>query len=547
MWMTFKCALVGLPFGGAKGGVRCDPNRLSDGELERVTRRYARRSSRSSAPTATSRRPTSPPASARWRGSWTPTRSRSATRCPRSSPASRSSSAAPRGATSRPAWASSTASRSCWSTRLAARRAARRGPGLRQRRRHASRASSRSAARRSSASPTSPAASSNPDGLDVAAVERWVAEHRLPARLPGRRAESAAQEILEQPCDILIPAALEQQITDDNAGRIDARSVVEARQRADHAGGRRDPRRARDRGDPGHPRQRRRRDGQLLRVGPGPAEAGLAGGRGGRPAADAAATTPSRASARPRSGSTPTGGQPPRPSRSSAWRTPRACGRSTPNSALLGLLVSAVVLACGLWAPAGADESNCPLHYRAKAAKDLGGGLAPLAIGDSVMVYGVTWLSGLGFRVDARMCREWPEGRELIERLRRQGRLPRRIVIALGSTGEVPIDEIERTLPLLRVATRSPWSPRVTRANLVEAPTPRTCAASCRNTRASSGSWTGCVTAAARTGGSSTTAYTSRRNTLAATRVASNRRSRATGARSIPVRRTGGNDPFPLR
>ena len=41
MWMTFKCALMGLPFGGAKGGVRCDPNRLSDAELERLTRRYA--------------------------------------------------------------------------------------------------------------------------------------------------------------------------------------------------------------------------------------------------------------------------------------------------------------------------------------------------------------------------------------------------------------------------------------------------------------------------------------------------------------------------
>lgn len=41
MWMSFKCALLGLPFGGAKGGVRCDPNRLSAGEMERVTRRFA--------------------------------------------------------------------------------------------------------------------------------------------------------------------------------------------------------------------------------------------------------------------------------------------------------------------------------------------------------------------------------------------------------------------------------------------------------------------------------------------------------------------------
>ena len=40
MWMTWKCALLGLPFGGAKGGVRCDPNRLSLDETERVMRRY---------------------------------------------------------------------------------------------------------------------------------------------------------------------------------------------------------------------------------------------------------------------------------------------------------------------------------------------------------------------------------------------------------------------------------------------------------------------------------------------------------------------------
>jgi glutamate dehydrogenase (NAD(P)+) len=41
MWMTWKCALLGLPYGGAKGGVRCDPRRLSDAEIERLTRRYA--------------------------------------------------------------------------------------------------------------------------------------------------------------------------------------------------------------------------------------------------------------------------------------------------------------------------------------------------------------------------------------------------------------------------------------------------------------------------------------------------------------------------
>jgi len=40
-WMTWKCAVVNLPYGGAKGGIICDPKHMSQGELERMTRRFA--------------------------------------------------------------------------------------------------------------------------------------------------------------------------------------------------------------------------------------------------------------------------------------------------------------------------------------------------------------------------------------------------------------------------------------------------------------------------------------------------------------------------
>lgn len=45
-WMTFKCAIADIPYGGGKGGIAVNPSTLSDGELERLTREYTKRISR---------------------------------------------------------------------------------------------------------------------------------------------------------------------------------------------------------------------------------------------------------------------------------------------------------------------------------------------------------------------------------------------------------------------------------------------------------------------------------------------------------------------
>jgi glutamate dehydrogenase (NAD(P)+) len=65
------------------------------------------------------------------------------------------------------------------------------------------------------------------EGLDLKALMEWVGEHRFLRDCPTGEPVSRTA-VLEVPCDILVPAALEHQITADNAGKVDCRLIVEA-------------------------------------------------------------------------------------------------------------------------------------------------------------------------------------------------------------------------------------------------------------------------------------------------------------------------------
>jgi glutamate dehydrogenase (NAD(P)+) len=67
----------------------------------------------------------------------------------------------------------------------------------------------------------------NEGGLDIDALHAWVAEHDFIRGFPGGE-KVGRMDVLEVPCDILIPAALEHQITEDNASKLDCKLIVEA-------------------------------------------------------------------------------------------------------------------------------------------------------------------------------------------------------------------------------------------------------------------------------------------------------------------------------
>ncbi len=224
-WMTWKCAVVNIPFGGGKGGIICDPQKMSKGELERLTRRYAADLSDLFGPESDVPAPdvnTNEQVMAWIVDTYSMHERRTEYAVVTGKPLEVGGSAGRREATGRGVLFCIREACQHLKMPLAGARIAVQGFG------NVGSVSaallSRDAARLVAVSDVTGGVH-DPNGLDVAALLQWVADHRGVAGFPGGK--PLATPIVEYDCDILIPAALENQITADNAGRVRARIVAE--------------------------------------------------------------------------------------------------------------------------------------------------------------------------------------------------------------------------------------------------------------------------------------------------------------------------------
>ena len=98
--------------------------------------------------------------------------------------------------------------------------------------------------------------------------------------------------------------------------------------------------------------------------------------------------------------------------------------------------------------PATADAA-CGGVSAARSQRNMTKGPEPLAIGDSVMLLAVQGLARSGFNVNAQGCRRWSQGTEILRRKKRHHRLPRLVVMALGTNWPITRREIGQTRRLL--------------------------------------------------------------------------------------------------
>jgi glutamate dehydrogenase (NAD(P)+) len=227
MWMTWKCSLLGLPYGGAKGGVRCEPNELSPNELEHITRRYASELIPVIGPDRDIPAPdmaTGEREMAWFYDTYSQAMGHSVPEIVTGKPAVLGGTEARRPATGLGVVYVTQAllDRLDWDIRE--QRVVVQGFGN---------VGSVAALELHRLGATVVGVSDHtcgivdPKGLDVPAIVEWIAEHRFLENCPIGR-QVGRVEVLEQPCDVLIPAAIERQITTENADRLDCKLIVEA-------------------------------------------------------------------------------------------------------------------------------------------------------------------------------------------------------------------------------------------------------------------------------------------------------------------------------
>ncbi len=226
MWMTWKCAVVNIPYGGAKGGITVDPRQLSLGELERMTRRFAAEISVLIGPDRDIVAPdvnTNAQVMAWILDTYSMNAGHSVPGVVTGKPVNVGGSVGRTEATGRGVvFAIQEACRRT-GTPLEGARVVVQGFGN----------VGSVAARLASAAGANVVGVSdvfggiyNPSGFDMAAVTQYSAQNGRLTDYPDSDAVTNA-ELLTLPCDILIPAALEKQLTEQNADKIIARMVAE--------------------------------------------------------------------------------------------------------------------------------------------------------------------------------------------------------------------------------------------------------------------------------------------------------------------------------